>query len=40
VIVAAREVNIDPEQVNEYRSRKKKLIGKTVRVGSGPKNSP
>ena len=36
VLVVASEADIDPEQASEYRSRKEKLIGKTVRVGSEP----
>lgn len=36
VIVVAAEDEIDPEQREEYFSRKEKLIGKTIRVGSDP----
>lgn len=36
VIVVAAEDEIDPEQRDDYFSRKEKLIGKTIRVGSDP----
>jgi hypothetical protein len=34
VIVIASEEDIDEKQIEEYRRRKEKLIGKTIRVGS------
>ena len=36
VIVVASEDDIDAKQKDEYLSRKEKLIGKTIRVGSDP----
>jgi hypothetical protein len=36
VIVVAAEDEIDPNQKKEYFTRKEKLIGKTIRVGSDP----
>lgn len=36
VVVVASEEDIDPDQIDEYRGRKEKLVGKTIRVGSDP----
>ncbi|WP_449256340.1 P-loop NTPase fold protein [Bosea sp. (in: a-proteobacteria)] len=36
VIVVASEEDVQPEQLDDYRRRKEKVIGKTIRVGSDP----
>lgn len=36
VIVVASEGDIPPDQKNEYKARKEKLVGKTIKVGSDP----
>ncbi|MBB4097456.1 P-loop NTPase fold protein [Sphingomonas kyeonggiensis] len=36
VVVVADEENINTDEAKEYRRRKEKLIGKTIRVGSDP----
>lgn len=36
VIVIASEDDIPPDQKDEYKKRKEKLVGKTIKVGSNP----